>query len=120
MSNPLDAIQARADAATEGPWKAKDVVDEDTGDLEYSEILHDYKRESGGIWPNQILGTMDYDSADAEFIAHAREDVPKLVGVVRAVEKLHWRRFHNNKPSTCHEDGKHWPCPTRQAIGELP
>jgi len=82
----LDEIQARADAATEGPWKANDVVDEDTGDLEYSEILHDYKRESGGVWPNQILGTMDYDSADAVFIVHAREDVPRLVAALRAIE----------------------------------
>lgn len=85
--NPLDAIQARADAATEGPWEAIDAFDENGEDWLYSEIRHTY-RADGIVWPNQILGTTDLEEADAEFIAHAREDVPKLVEALRAVEAI--------------------------------
>lgn len=72
-------------------------------------ITGNYDAEVGGI----------LNTADAEFIAHAREDVPKLAGVVDVIKSLHWRQFHTNKPSTCHADGKYWPCPTRQAIEVL-
>lgn len=85
--DPLDAIQARADAATEGPWDATGIVD-DFGDWEYSEVRHDFTSPSGKIWPDQVLGTIDLEEADAEFIAHAREDVPKLVKALREVETI--------------------------------
>lgn len=61
----LDAIEARANAATEGPWAA----DRLEGNLDslYSRVAE------VGMWLE----------ADAEFIAHARADVPALVAEVR-------------------------------------
>lgn len=84
-TNPLDEIQARADAATEGPWEARDCPPcTERGRLEVN------------IWDHtgnfQIASWCDDDEfhrPDAVFIAHAREDVPKLVAALRAVEAVH-------------------------------
>jgi len=73
--DPLDlaAIQARADAATSGPWRF--------GDL-------------GGVrWTVWQQGVVPFDSTvmradsrdDAEFIVAAREDIPALLARVRAL-----------------------------------
>ena len=62
MSLDLEAIKARAEAATSGPW-------------EYQGI--------GEIVARGILLTTDLaDDADAEFIAHARTDVPLLASEI--------------------------------------
>lgn len=81
-TNPLDAIQARADAATAGPWKlwGMTVMDDPLGNSNVEDardIAHTFE-------PDRGLRTFN-----ATFIAHAREDVPKLVAVLRAVEALH-------------------------------
>lgn len=87
MTIDLDAIQARADAATPGPWEA----DLDPG------------AETRGVWPTGpgeeiIIGA--YVAADGfdsvqfqhgtdenlEFIAAAREDIPSLVSLVRELQ----------------------------------
>lgn len=52
----------------------------------------------------------------AAFYEQSQANVGLLLSITRAVEKLHWRQHHNNRPSTCHADGKAWPCPTRRAI----
>lgn len=121
-TNPLDEIQARADATTEGPWEAVDAFDENGEDWLYSEIKHTY-RADGIVWPNQILGTVDLDEADAVFIAHAREDVPRLVAALRAVEAVHVPEECCGDADcrglvgclNCHE---YWPCETVTAIRE--
>lgn len=68
-------------AATEGPWRAAVVaryVDDDG-----------CERGKGGIYPAGPMGppplfvTPDWLAADAEFIAHARADVPALLAEVR-------------------------------------
>lgn len=68
----LDEIQARADAATEGPW--------------YQSPLGEVY--SGLGMSNDPLVADEMFSHDAEFIAHAREDVPKLAKAVREVETI--------------------------------
>ena len=80
----LDEIEARANAATEGPWAT---VAEDGAIL--SLVLTD---ENDGLF----YGDSGYDAPittetgdDAEFIAHARTDVPALVAALRAVLDLH-------------------------------
>ena len=109
--NRLDEIEARANAATVGPWM-------------------------GIMYPDGFLGRViggngfgvaeDFpDDADAEFIAHARTDVPDMAAAFRAVLKLHkpGRTFHGHGFSqplcTC---GAAMPCPTvetiRQHLGE--
>lgn len=72
----LDAIMARAKAATSGPW----------------EVIQDEVVDSA--WVNAAAGTddkpialFDYrpgndNKANAAFVAHAREDVPALIEMV--------------------------------------
>jgi hypothetical protein len=73
----LDAIEQRANEATPGPWTAhaEDIFyprdDEDRGPV--SSLL-------GGGEPGHL--------ADAEFMAHARQDVPALVAEVRRLGAL--------------------------------
>lgn len=80
----LNEIEARANAATEGPWS---IVSEDGMILAL--VLTD---EDDGLF----YGDSGYDAPittetgeDAEFIAHARTDMPDLVGALRAVLDLH-------------------------------
>ena len=70
----LDAIEARASGATPGPW-----LTDGLAQCGPSDTLAIYpKEDSGAIAYVQPLW------ADAEFIAHAREDVPVLLARVRA------------------------------------
>ena len=102
--NRLDEIEARANAATVGPWM-------------------------GIMYPDGFLGRViggngfgvaeDFpDDADAEFIAHARADVPDMAAALRAVLKLHKRE---ESPSgyycdECFPNEWAWPCATVAAI----
>ena len=82
----LDQIEARANAASEGPWRAAVVSRYTDADGQ--------ERGKGGIYPGTEPGppplflTMDWLTADAEFIAHARTDVPALVAALRAVQEV--------------------------------
>ena len=107
--NRLDKIEARANAATEGPWMGIRYPDGFLG------------RVIGG---NGFGVAEDFpDDADAEFIAHARTDVPALVAALRAVLNLHFKAqpipaaFGTQEGGdycvTCAED---WPCPTVETI----
>lgn len=60
----LDDIEARATAATPGPWKRSE---------DYSDVLAPDGSQLASYW----LGW------DGEFIAHAREDVPALIAEIR-------------------------------------
>ncbi|MFB7910156.1 hypothetical protein ACFC1T_27340 [Kitasatospora sp. NPDC056076] len=77
MSQPqpldLDAIQTRLDAATEGPWTTDD-----------SEIVAEVIAPAS--WVARTDGDGEADRANAEFIAHARQDVPALLARVRQLE----------------------------------
>lgn len=71
----LDVIEARAEAATEGPW-----------------VIESARIWSGEPHPakNELLmfrGTREW-APDAEFIAHARTDVPALVARVCELEAV--------------------------------
>ena len=75
MTDPhetLARIRAQADAATEGPW----------------ELLGDGEYVSG---PGILVAPDDggVTSADAEFIAAARTDVPALLDALEKVLELH-------------------------------
>ncbi|MDZ4233744.1 MAG: hypothetical protein U1C73_08265 [Dietzia sp.] len=87
----LDEIQARADEATDGPWEARHRADLDW--LSRSPAVDSDGHEPGSsvgladavdplwgsLWPSRNA------NADAEFIAHARTDVPELIYALRAV-----------------------------------
>lgn len=79
MSEPLDldAIEARASKATAGPWNV------------YAGCSHDHSARTRGIGSDAIpksecvFEDPCLASEDAEFIAHARDDIPALVARVR-------------------------------------
>lgn len=117
----LDQIKSRADKATPGPW------------------AHDSDGRGGAGEVFTLAGTCfgggiavpggdgyargDYHpSADMEFIAHARTDVPRMEAALRAVLGLHVPHEGYNGEvlcSECHDNtGMFWdyPCGTVQAI----
>jgi len=67
----MSAIQARADAATEGPW-----VMTTQGGIESASYA------GPGEVPDSVGGARN--QADWEFIAHARQDIPDLLDTVEA------------------------------------
>lgn len=81
----LDEMQARCDAATPGPWKLKPVDD-------HKRIIFG---PNGNSWGTDV-GEIDSDDADydeamrtAEFVSHARTDMPRLIAALRvAMEAL--------------------------------
>ncbi|OZE04353.1 hypothetical protein CH249_25815 [Rhodococcus sp. 05-2255-3B1] len=78
----LAAIEARAKAASRGPWAVWHDLDHQgfrtVGDAEsYAKIL------ANGITEEAEPTAHVYIDEDAEFIAHAREDVPALLAVLR-------------------------------------
>lgn len=81
MSTPLDldAIKARAEAATEGPWEAHAL-----DGFEWSvDRIGDNDDDSG----NEVA-TVWVTGADAAFIAHARTDVPMLLAELERLRAL--------------------------------
>ena len=75
----LDAIEARANAATDGPW----TLHEDDGDT-FRAPAWEVRPASGEM----VARLRDWASADAEFIAHARTDVPALLAEVRRLRAV--------------------------------
>lgn len=77
----LDEVEARANAATEGSWATT------FGPHEPARVWG----ADSDAEPIAVLGGYVEDSdakADAEFIAHARTDLPALVAALRAVLEL--------------------------------
>ena len=105
--NRLNEIEARTNAATEGPWWA----DWRFTDWEVCCTVGDHG-------PPALIAS-DADGEDADFIAHARTDVPDMAAALRAVLEVHkpGRTFHGHGFSqplcTC---GAAMPCPTVDAI----
>ncbi|MGE3449009.1 MAG: hypothetical protein AB7H92_15680 [Microbacteriaceae bacterium] len=91
MTDYLAKVQARADAAPHGPWRW-DVSD----DRRWVDI-------TAPGYDRVVVTTHDDDLAD--FIAHARTDVPRLVAAIRAVEALCDRADAAQSPD---EDGVAW------------
>lgn len=127
----LDEIEARANAATEGPWEwegeAKGEWEIGANSLVPSRrpddpVLYGYGYDASGIEVS--------NDADAEFIAHARTDVPALLDALEKVLRLHPRVvvLHADPEFGRMEDDAicgacivnhepaDWPCPTVEAI----
>lgn len=86
----LAVIKARADAATEGPWESEIAVEG-----WYEMDAYSIRGPKYWTWDGNML------RPDAEFIAHARTDVPKLVA---QVERLRARVEELKQ-----EVARHWP-----------
>lgn len=97
----LDEIAARASRATKGPWKlwCMQVVTDPAGNSD----IDDAQLIAHTAEPHRGLQTFN-----AEFIAHARTDVPKLVAALRAVEAVHTRvGLYELEDSCPNTDEKH-------------
>ena len=140
--NRLDKIEARANAATEGPWapwRDQDGAPHMNGLLMVGNA--DAVIPEGEFWVedvdiNPVAHT--YLPEDREFIAHARTDVPDMAAALRAVLEIHQDGgesqgylddgHYGDIPHCCTECGSlgeygvPWPCATvtaiRQHIGD--
>ena len=108
----LDAMQARCDAATEGPWEA---IEDDSIHAAPAYV------DNGGCGVIAWRPVCDFvvRHGDAEFIAAARQDQPRLIAAVRAVLDEH-PRYEGDFSDFCGHcqargEGT-WPCPTVTAI----
>ena len=79
LNQLLDEIEQRADKATSGPW-GMDELESYDGDSVACWIIGNIQIETGDDW--WISVEPDY-KGDAQFIAHARTDVPRLVKALR-------------------------------------
>ena len=86
MTTALEAIKARAEKATEGPWFRQygDVI---TAEPDPRDIHSDAPRDCRISRRAEHLDYKDPQGIkDAEFIAYSRTDVPKLVAALEAVQ----------------------------------
>lgn len=106
----LDAIEQRANAATEGPWESGD----DDWDGGYVRMPAD----GFGVAyiATHIQQGADEGCADAEFIAHARGDVPVLLAEVRRLRAME-QRVREYARSIRYLDGKHYAISIYEALG---
>lgn len=89
MKPDLDAIRARCDAATPGPW----AYDEGAGYIEmheagYAEFKPDWERSVHKQPPlvARMTDTWGDTAEDGRFIAHARTDIPALLAYIEELE----------------------------------
>lgn len=97
MSKWLDEVKARAESATPGPWRQESYL----SGTEYIRFQTSTKENSHGdgtlgchmTYRNIAAFDMSEDEcdrrkhADANFIAHARTDVPLLISKLEAAER---------------------------------
>lgn len=101
MTN-FEAIRARVEAATEGPWVQNGCNGIHTAIG--SCVALTYRHDDG------------QRKADAEFIAHTRQDIPDLLAVIDKVRAIHLPMPIRSK-LWCLECESHYPCPTVRALG---
>ena len=82
----IKEIRERVGKASVGPWLANQMCVDDPLGLFYGIVSYDEKRDyqRGGYPVTGKHACLDED--DASFIAHAREDIPYLLGLVEGHE----------------------------------
>lgn len=78
----LTAIEQRANAATPGPWTTTNVYDGMAGVDDANGRLIVF------FGPDSKTGEFYHDWPEAEFIAHARTDIPALIAEVRRLREI--------------------------------
>lgn len=84
----LDAIRARADKATPGPWKVRDPFRRGTGRNWYIGVTSAEFSLNAEMWAGKGRAVDPQRVADGEFIAHAREDIPELLAEIERLRRL--------------------------------
>jgi len=85
----LAAIAARADAATAGPWDWTDWDDPYLASFSVMDHECDDMGYTVATYPLEIISISNGQAntdADAEFIAAAREDIPRLLATIAALK----------------------------------
>ena len=87
--NDLDAIEARLEAATPGPWTAQNLeADHGHQGIFWVSNLSEGSKTIAEVDANDDGVEVVWSFKDAEFIAHARTDIPFLLDLVRKQEDL--------------------------------
>ncbi len=82
----LSAMKARVEATTPGPWTPSfEGRDHTSGD---SVIFTGDQRIEIYIMAGDYKGGGGHFQADLDFIAHARQDIPRLIAEVERLQKL--------------------------------
>lgn len=110
----IEAIEKRAEAATPGPWRPEtDDLRPDDGGLVVSSVLGPDGSDLASINPDALLrrGVAE-DRDDADFIAAARTDVPRLVKALRAEREANAKLIAVVTAARAMLDtwGEHWDC----------
>jgi hypothetical protein len=94
----LDAIRRREQAATPGPWTAGNLNEDAEGQRPLWGVTNDAFRnppaDDDAPWIAVEVHVGDH--ADAEFIAHARRDIPALLAEVDRL-RAEWYRLVNER-----------------------
>ena len=106
----LDAIEARAEAATEGPWYEDDVTF-GTGTLVIA-------RFDDTVVQSSLPLSHTRTAPNADFIAHARTDIPALVAELRAAREVVKAAQTALKAITDYEPEYEFPTPEEEADEE--
>jgi hypothetical protein len=109
----LTEIAARANAATPGSWEATELPPNELHRRPAFWVEAEYHEPSGTH--TKTVADVMWSMEDAEFIAHAREDVPALLAEVKqlraqmdAVEKfVAARAEYITAINNCHPDNSH-------------
>lgn len=80
MSDYLTDIEARIEQTTDGPWRVG-VRNSGGAVIVPAEGHHPFLRDAGRV------GIAIANTPDAEFIAYARTDLPRLLAAIRAVDE---------------------------------
>ena len=82
MTDRIEEIRARVEAATPGPWERK-------GDI----IWHEYEPNEPFSGPPLVVRDDHIAGGNADFIAHVREDIPYLLARIEELEAtIFWLR----------------------------
>ena len=98
ITDRLDEIQARADAATDGPWHEGPGMT-----FVRARVIYDMVTNDAQLTTSHVLADVTRNH-DAEFIASARTDVPRLVAALRAVLDLHQPMTMYEHEDCCEND----------------
>lgn len=130
----LEAITARTDAASKGPWGAGQGVATDETELVTTReqkaafLALSLNDDESPLWlvdNTEVIPAATGDGpnakANAEFIAHSRVDLPRVADALLAVLEIHrpngaYWPGGLDEAEYCKHDRKPWPCPTVSAI----